>query len=95
MSNTDIYTLLQKWSEAKNEITNLEKKIEKYKRIATSIMDQQGNNTVSSDEYTLRRKEMSRTTISKKNVPQDVWNKYSKLSKYKAYYLSEKNKKTK
>jgi hypothetical protein len=95
MSNTDIYTLLQKWSEAKNEIVNLEKKIEKYKRIATSIMDQQGNNTVSSDEYTLRRKEMSRTTISKKNVPQDVWNKYSKLSKYKAYYLSEKTKKTK
>jgi hypothetical protein len=92
MSNTDIYALLQKWSEAKNEIINLEKKIEKYKRIASSIMDQQGNNTVSSDDYTLRRKEMSRTTISKKNVPQDVWNKYSKLSKYKAYYLSEKNK---
>jgi hypothetical protein len=92
MSNTDIYSLLQKWSEAKNEIINLEKKIEKYKRIATSIMDQQGNNTVSSDDYTLRRKEMSRTTISKKNVPQDIWNKYSKLSKYKAYYLSEKNK---
>jgi hypothetical protein len=87
---SDISTLLQKWSETKAEIIELEKKIDKYKRLASKIMDKNGDNTINSLEYKLIRKEMSRTTISKKDVPKEIWNKYSRNSIYTAYYLTEK-----
>ena len=90
MSTLDLSNLLQKWTETKNKIVELEKNIEKYKRIANRVMEKQGNNTISNDYFILRRKEMSRTTISKKDVPTEIWNKYSQPCKYKAYYLSEK-----
>ena len=91
MSSTiDIKNLIQKWAEAKTEIADLEKKINKYKRVVDRFMDEKGNNTVTSSDYTLRRKEMSRATISKKNVPKKIWDEYSKSSTYKAYYLSKK-----
>jgi hypothetical protein len=93
MTTVDLSKLLQKWTEAKNKIAELEKNIEKYKRVANSVMEEQGNNTISNDYFTLRRKEMSRTTISKKDVPIEIWNKYSKPCKYKAYYLTEKKSK--
>ena len=91
MSSTiDIKNLIQKWADAKTEIADLEKKINKYKRVVDRFMDEKGNNTVTSSDYTLRRKEMSRATISKKNVPKKIWDEYSKSSTYKAYYLSKK-----
>jgi hypothetical protein len=90
-TTTDIQNLLKKWADAKTEIADLEKKIEKYKRVVNRFMDEKGNNTITSSQYTLRRKEMSRATISKKNVPTEIWNRYSKPSTYKAYYLSKKN----
>ena len=93
MSSTiDIKNLIQKWADAKTEIAELEKKINKYKRVVDRFMDEKGSNTVTSSDYTLRRKEMSRATISKKNVPKKIWDEYSKSSTYKAYYLSKKNK---
>ena len=87
---SDIAKILRTWAESKNEIADLEKKIEKYKRVVTRFMDQQGNNTISTPYYTLRRKEMSRTTISKKDVPKEIWNKYARPCTYKAYYLTQK-----
>jgi hypothetical protein len=93
MSTVDLSKFLQKWIETKNKISELEKNIEKYKRVANRIMEQQQNNTISNDYFTLRRKEMSRTTISKKDVPIEIWNKYSRPCNYKAYYLSEKKSK--
>jgi hypothetical protein len=93
MSTVDLSKLLQKWTETKKKIAELEKNIEKYKRVANRVMEEQGNNTISNDYFTLRRKEMSRTTISKKDVPIEIWNKYSQPCKYKAYYLSEKKSK--
>ena len=87
---SDICALLQKWSEAKSEIIELEKKIDKYKRLANRIMDKNDGNTINSLEYKLTRKEISRTSISKKDVPKETWNKYSRTSTYTAYYLSKK-----
>jgi len=87
---SDICALLQKWSETKSEIIELEKKIDKYKRLANRIMDKNEGNTINSLEYKLIRKEISRSTISKKDVPKETWNKYAQTSTYIAYYLSKK-----
>jgi predicted RNase H-like nuclease (RuvC/YqgF family) len=91
VKKTDINNLLESWSNAKAEITKLEKKIEKYKRLANIIMDGQSENSVSSESFTLKRKELSRNTISKKDVPKDIWDKYSNTSSFSCYYLSANN----
>ena len=43
---SDICALLQKWAESKAEIADLEKKIDKYKRLANRVMDQKGDNII-------------------------------------------------
>ena len=87
---SDICALLQKWAESKAEIADLEKKIDKYKRLANRVMDQKGDNTITTTEYKLSRKEISRTTIAKKDVPKEIWKKYARTCTYTAYYLTEK-----
>lgn len=86
---TDITTLLERWSEAKKEMTELEKKVEKYKRLANRVMEQQGVDEFSSQSYTLKKKKITRKTISKQDVPKDVWEKYGRSISYTVYYLIE------
>lgn len=93
MSNikeSDIVNLLQRWTEDKAELAEIEKRIEKYKKLASRIMDNTNTNSISASNYTLRRSNISRTTINKQDVPSIIWEKYSKTCSYPAYYLSIK-----
>ena len=78
----DIDMLLENWYIAKQELSVLEKKIEKYKKYAEMIMDGEDENCLSNSRYTLSRREMNRTILAKDNVPKDIWNKYSKNITY-------------
>lgn len=91
LESSDIAKLLKHWLEAKNEIIKLEKKIEKYKSVANRVMNQQNTNVLTDNKIKIKRKEISRTTISKQDVPKDMWVKYARPCSYKAYYLSENN----
>lgn len=91
--NTDIENLLNKWYEAKQEISILEKKIEKYKEVAESIMNKTNSDVLSSSKYSLSKREMNKTTIGKKDLPEDIWNRYSKETFYNAFYISKNTEK--
>lgn len=91
--NTDIENLLNKWYEAKQEISMLEKKIEKYKEVAESIMNKTNSDVLSSSKYSLSKREMNKTTIGKKDLPEDIWNRYSKETFYNAFYISKNTEK--
>ena len=91
--NTDIENLLNKWYEAKQEISMLEKKIEKYKEVADSIMNKTNSDVLSSSKYSLSKREMNKTTIGKKDLPEDIWNRYSKETFYNAFYISKNTEK--
>jgi len=87
--NTDTENLLNKWYDAKQEISMLEKKIEKYKEVAESIMNKTNTDVLSSSKYNLSKREMNKTTIGKKDLPEDIWNRYSKETFYNAFYISK------
>ena len=91
--NTDIENLLNKWYEAKQEISILEKIIEKYKEVADSIMNKTNSDVLSSSKYSLSKREMNKTTIGKKDLPEDIWNRYSKETFYNAFYISKNTEK--
>lgn len=90
LNQDDIEILLEKWAGAKEEITSLEKRIEKYKLVANKLMRKRNTTTLQSSLHKLNCKKMSRKTISKIDVPEAVWNTYAKSCSYSAYYLSEK-----
>ena len=89
--NDDIENLLSKWHEAKQEISILEKKIEKSKSIATNLMDKENIDTITSNNFVLNRREQNRMTIGKKDLPEDIWNRYCKELFYNVFYISKKN----
>lgn len=88
-SNKDIDDLLDKWYEAKQTIAELEKKQDKYKKLAEKLMSSSGSNSLSSSSYKLSRKNMIRLSLSKKDVPDDIWNRYAKQISYSAYYIKK------
>ena len=98
MDKNDIEELLEKWHKAKQEIALLEKKCEKYKRYSEKILNHLDVNNISTHDFTLKRVDITKATLSKKDVPKEIWNKYSNEVTYPVYYLkpkkSEKKKKS-
>jgi hypothetical protein len=89
IDKNDIEELLESWNNAKMEMAKLEKLCDKYKSYCDKIMNKLDKNTLSSSKYTLKRKEMTRSTISKKDLPKDIWNKYCNESSFSVFYLKE------
>lgn len=93
MSNSndeDISILLKQWDETRETISELEKKMEKYKRLASRFMLKKNTTELVYGKYVLKQKKLSRETISKKDLPKDIWKMYSKNIEYDAYYLRKK-----
>lgn len=88
----DIDDLLSNWYKAKQEIYLLEQKCEKYKKVSEKIMSQLDKNTLNTSSYSLKKIDIVRNTISKNDVPSDIWDKYSKRNKYSSFYLTPANK---
>ena len=86
----DIDTLLEKYNDTKEQISILEKKLEKYKKYAERIMDDEDKDEISNFNFSLTRRNMSRTTLSKNDIPKDIWNKYARNINYPMYILRKK-----
>ncbi len=85
--NIEIDELLDHWQSAKDEISKLEKKCEKYKKIAERMMIGEGTNTLVSKDYTVTRRVVCRDSLAKKDVPSDIWKSYAKQVSYPVFYF--------
>jgi hypothetical protein len=95
MNDDNVNTLLEKWFLAKQQINELESKINKYKKIAENIMDHRMSDEIKNDKFILQKKDINRTSISKNDLPPEIWNKYCKENFYSAFYISKINEKRK
>lgn len=86
----DVDILLNKWNETKEQISELEKKLEKYKRYAEKIMNETRSDELSNEIYVLTRRDMSRNTLSKDDVPSEIWTRYSRNIKYPMFTLRKR-----
>jgi hypothetical protein len=89
-SKDDIQDLLKNWNEAKKQIAVLEKKIDKYKVYADNILKDSGKDELKIGKYTLKKKIIEKKTLSKDNVPPEVYKQYARTSCYPVFYISEK-----
>ena len=92
MEHIDIDNLLDNWYKTKQEITLLEEKCEKYKKVSTKLMEQLEKKSLNSTSYSLKKIDIVKSTISKNYFPYDIWDTYSKKTKYSSFYLNPVNK---
>ena len=89
-SSDDLEVILEKWYNAKKDISILEKKCDNYKKTMEKLMDRGNTNSISSRHYEVSRKENTRTSVSKASLPADLWNTYSREVKYFSYGIVKK-----
>jgi hypothetical protein len=89
-TDKDINDLLENWNDAKKEIAELEKKCDKYKRLAERIMIAQGGSKLESSSFSLSKRNMHRQQLTRQNVPKDIWDRYATEISYPSYFLKMK-----
>lgn len=92
-TQTDVDQLLEEWSKIKSKISSLEAKQDQCKKIAEKMMRQENTDVLQSDGYILIHRQNTRTSLSKKDAPEDVWTRYAKQTTYSTYNLTSKKRK--
>lgn len=77
---------LTKFIETKLKLDELQKRHDKYRKIIEEHMLQEGltslEHTVDNQKYKIKKSLMSRESISKKELPQEIWDRYCKSSSF-------------
>jgi len=83
---SDVESTIAKFIETKNKLEDLQKRHERYRKIIEEHMISEGvvelTQKVDSDSYQIKKTLMTRETISKKELPKEVWDRYSKASSF-------------
>ena len=87
---SDIENILSKWNDAKNKLEDLEDSIKQYKLLISKEMNRRDTDKITCGKFSVTRRRNTRTYITKENLPEDIWNKYSSRCSYDALFLSEK-----
>jgi hypothetical protein len=87
MDTSEIKNLVKKWYETKRKAAEYEKIAENTKDMIVSYMEENEVDTIKTDDYVVTKKSMSRNFLIKKDMPEDIWQKYSKNKVFDSYYI--------
>jgi hypothetical protein len=90
MSDKDIDKDIEKYISIKKELSILEKRSEKYKEKIENYMNENNLLKIDNNKSFVSRTLASRNTISKQNVPKDIFDKYSTKTSYYVYNFKKK-----
>jgi hypothetical protein len=83
---SDVESTIAKFIETKTKLEDLQKRHERYRKIIEEHMMREGlvelTQKIDGDSYQIKKTLSSRETISKKELPKEVWDRYSKSSTY-------------
>jgi hypothetical protein len=89
--------VIAKFIEAKQKIAEWEKRHEKYKTQLEEYMRDRDLTTIDhtndGTSYQIKKLIMNRETLCKKDVPADIWERYSKSTRYTMIRVDKKNNK--
>jgi hypothetical protein len=86
---SDLETILSKWNDDKKKLEILESRINKYKVKITKEMNSKDTDKISTNNYTVTRRRNTRTYVTRENLPEDIWKKYSTRCSFDALFLSK------
>ncbi len=87
MNTTEIKDLVKKWYESKRKASEYEKLAEKTRDLIVSYMEEKSLDTIKTDDYVVTKKSMSRNFLTKKDMPDEIWQKYSTNKTFDTYYI--------
>lgn len=93
MSSTDkssVKKYIEEWSKLKASIASQEKEMEKYKSKVIEYMNKNEIETLVADDFIVKSSKCNRESISKSDLPSEIWKKYCKSSSYYVYKLEQK-----
>lgn len=89
-----ISDILTKFIESKQRLSELEKKVEKYRTIVEKYMVDKDrseiDHSIDGEKYSIKKTMSQRTGISKKDLPSEIWDKYHSTSRFNIITVSKK-----
>lgn len=87
ISDEKLEDLMKEWSRVKRQISELEDREKSIKELVNDIMKEENVDSLYTDNYKVTRKIQKRYTVSQRDLPEDIWKKYSKKSEFPVLYL--------
>ena len=85
----NIDELLENWWKYREIKLEAEKKLSKYKKKIEKIMERENSNKIQSGKYVVSKRKTHATRLSKQNVPEDIWERYSTTTEYNTFTIKE------
>ncbi len=85
----DLETLFKEWHSIKRKMSDLKDREDDIKKIVTKIMKMEDTKTLSAESFEVEQRSQKRKTISKADMPSDIFEKYAKTKEIKALYLKK------
>lgn len=90
--DTKLDETIEKFIEVKEKIAELEKRHERYREYIEKEMNKNDREELTYKNYLIKKSVMKRETLSKKDVPQKVWDECHKTVMYSVIRVVNKNK---
>jgi hypothetical protein len=81
--------ILYNWNLAKKKADEIEDEINRYKKLIAKEMNSREVNKLSEGGFTVSRRRISKSYLTKDSVPVDIWNRYSTKCAFDAYFLTK------
>lgn len=85
--------LINDWKNVKDQISKLQKESDRYKSKIEDIMEKTGTSIIKGSKYTITKKYQQNNRMIKKDVPEDIWEKYCTIITYNTMTFSKTRKK--
>ena len=79
--------ILSEWYKLKKNLKQLQEREDQIKKIVRVIMNNERSDKLKSDDYQVSKRTMNKTFLTKHDLPEELWNKYSKKKSIEALYL--------
>lgn len=86
----DIEIAIEKYLDYKEKFEEIQKKMEKYKKNIKTELGKLNTKTYQSSLASVSLQTANKSTISKKEIPSDLWEKYSKKTQYDILQVRKK-----
>lgn len=83
--------LLRDWYQLKQKISALQAKETKIRQTMIRLMKEQNTQFLSSGEYSVKLTESVRSSLSKRDCPTEIWERYSKKTQVQTCQVRKKD----
>lgn len=96
-ASVNVQQIVAKWLDSRQKLEEYTKKVEKYKALVQQYMTETGVNKMSGQSsdgklYKIALSSRARESLSKKDVPSDIWEQYAKASRFRVLTATEERK---